>query len=167
MKRRNFIKNTALAGAAFGFPTIVLHLFLAKNAPSNKINIGQIGCGRIARDHDMPGVWQHDVARIVAVSDLDSNRMADGKKYVESYYTKKMGSPYLDVSNMRTTTICLRIRIFDAVVISTPDHWHSQPAMEAALAGKACLCAKTYFINHPRGKTTSRSCGIKLELYFN
>jgi predicted dehydrogenase len=136
MKRRNFIKNTALAGAAFGFPTIVPASVFGKNAPSNKINIGQIGCGRIARDHDMPGVWQHDVARIVAVSDLDSNRMADGKKYVESYYTKKMGSPYLDVKQYADYHDMLANKDIDAVVISTPDHWHSQPAMEAALAGK-------------------------------
>jgi predicted dehydrogenase len=107
-----------------------------KNAPSNKINIGQIGCGRIARDHDMPGVWQHDIARIVAVSDLDSNRMADGKKHVESYYTKKMGSAYLDVKQYADYHDMLANKDIDAVVISTPDHWHSQPAMEAALAGK-------------------------------
>ena len=69
-----------MAGAAFGFPTIVPASVFGKNAPSNKINIGQIGCGRIARDHDLPGTWRHDVARIVAVSDVDSKRMADGKK---------------------------------------------------------------------------------------
>lgn len=136
MKRRNFIKNTALATAAIGFPTIVPSSVFGKNAPSNKINIGQIGCGRIARDHDMPGVWEHDVARIVAVSDVDSNRMADGKKHVESYYTKKMGSPYLNVKQYADYHDMLADKDIDAVVISTPDHWHSQPAMEAALAGK-------------------------------
>jgi predicted dehydrogenase len=84
----------------------------------------------------MPGVWQHDIARIVAVSDLDSNRMADGKKHVESYYTKKMGSAYLDVKQYADYHDMLANKDIDAVVISTPDHWHSQPAMEAALAGK-------------------------------
>jgi predicted dehydrogenase len=136
MKRRNFIKNTALASAAFGFPTIVPASVFGKNAPSNMINIGQIGCGRIARDHDLPGVWQHDMSRIVAVSDVDSNRMADGKRLVESHYTKKMGSPYLDVKQYADYHEMLSNKDIDAVVISTPDHWHSQPAMEAALAGK-------------------------------
>ena len=93
MKRRRFVKNgLASAAGAFAVPTIVPSTVFGKQAPSNKINIGQIGCGRIARDHDMPGTMQHDVARIVAVSDLDSNRMLDGKKLVEDYYNKKTGS---------------------------------------------------------------------------
>ena len=50
--RRTFLKNTmkATAGtvALAGFPTIVPASVFGKNAPSNKINIGQIGIGRIA-----------------------------------------------------------------------------------------------------------------------
>jgi hypothetical protein len=57
MQRRDFMKKTALATAAFGIPTLVPASVLGKNAPSNKIQIAQIGCGRIARDHDLPGVW--------------------------------------------------------------------------------------------------------------
>ena len=136
MKRREFIKNSALASAAIGFPTIVPASVFGKNAPSNKINIGQIGCGRIARDHDLPGVMQHDIARVIAVSDLDSNRMADGKKLVEDFYTKKLGSAYLDVKQYGDYKEMLQNKDIDAIVISTPDHWHSQPAMEASLAGK-------------------------------
>jgi len=136
MKRREFIKNSALVSAAIGFPTIVPASVFGKNAPSNKINIGQIGCGRIARDHDLPGVMQHDIARIIAVSDLDSNRMADGKQLVENYYAKKMGKAYLDVKQYGDYKDMLQNKDIDAIVISTPDHWHSQPAMEASLAGK-------------------------------
>ncbi|WP_310108898.1 Gfo/Idh/MocA family oxidoreductase [Algoriphagus sp. 4150] len=136
MKRREFIKNSALASVAIGFPTIVPASVFGKNAPSNKINIGQIGCGRIARDHDLPGVMRHDIARVIAVSDLDSNRMVDGKKRVEEYYAKKMGKPYLDVIQYGDYKEMLQNKDIDAIVISTPDHWHSQPAMEASLAGK-------------------------------
>ncbi|SHO60402.1 Gfo/Idh/MocA family protein [Algoriphagus zhangzhouensis] len=152
MKRRDFIMKTAVAGAAFGFPTIVPASVLGKNAPSNKINIGQIGCGRIARDHDMPGTWRHDVARIIAVSDLDSKRMADGKKYVEEYYTKKMGSPYIDVKQYGDYREMLLNPDIDAVVISTPDHWHSQPAMEAALAGKHIYVQKPTSLTIKEGR---------------
>jgi hypothetical protein len=48
MQRRNFIKKSSLGtAAAVAFPTIVPSSVFGKNAPSNKINIGQIGCGRI------------------------------------------------------------------------------------------------------------------------
>jgi myo-inositol 2-dehydrogenase/D-chiro-inositol 1-dehydrogenase len=167
MKRRNFIKTTALATAAFGFPTIVPASVFGKNAPSNMINIGQIGCGRIARDHDLPGVLQHDMARIVAVSDVDSNRMADGKKLVESYYTKKMGSPYLDVKQYADYHEMLANKDIDAVVISTPDHWHSQPAMEAALAGKHVYLQKPTSLTVREGRQlvdVVNKTGIVLQL---
>jgi predicted dehydrogenase len=129
---------------------------LGQNAPSNKINIGQIGCGRIAREHDLPGTMQHDVARVMAVSDLDSNRMKDGKKLVEAVYAKKSGSGssagvtmYADYKDM------LQNPDIDAVVISTPDHWHSQPAIEAALAGKDIYLQKPTSLTVTEGRLLS------------
>ncbi|WP_343847826.1 Gfo/Idh/MocA family oxidoreductase [Algoriphagus jejuensis] len=152
MQRRDFMKTTALATAAFGFPTIVPASVFGKNAPSNRITIGQIGCGRIARDHDMPGTWRHEVAQYVAVSDLDSNRMADGKKHIEDYYTKKNGSPYVDVKQYGDYREMLLNKEIDAVIISTPDHWHSQPAMEAALAGKHVYVQKPTSLTIKEGR---------------
>jgi predicted dehydrogenase len=108
-----------------------------KDAPSNKINIGQIGCGRIARTHDLPGTWKHEKARIMAVCDLDRHRTEETKQLVEEYYTKKTGqSNYIDVKMYDDYREMLLNKDIDAVMISTPDFWHAQPAMEAAIAGK-------------------------------
>jgi hypothetical protein len=98
MKRRHFLRNT-VAGAAgtMILPTIVPSSVFGKNAPSNKINIAQIGCGRIARSHDLAETMEYDVARVIAVCDVDKNRMADGKKQVEGFYSKKLGEKYIDV----------------------------------------------------------------------
>ena len=86
MQRRQFMKKTASASAvAFAVPTIVPSSVFGKNAPSNTINVGQIGCGRIARSHDMAETLKYEQAKMIAVSDLDSNRMADGKKLVEEF----------------------------------------------------------------------------------
>jgi hypothetical protein len=68
MKRRKFIGQTLTGVAAtIGLPTIVPASVFGKNAPSNKINIGQIGCGRIAREHDLAETLKHNSARIIIV----------------------------------------------------------------------------------------------------
>ena len=90
LNRRSFIKKTsATAFAAAAIPTIVPASVFGKNAPSNRIQIGQIGCGRIARAHDMPGTMQHQMAQMIAVCDVDQNRTKDGKKLVDQYYQEK------------------------------------------------------------------------------
>ncbi len=126
------------AVGTLGFPTIVpANVLGGKDAPSNKINIGQIGCGRIARTHDLPGTWKFEKARIMAVCDLDRHRTEETKQLVEGYYAKKTGqSNYMDVKMYDDYREMLLNKDIDAVMISTPDFWHAQPAMEAALAGK-------------------------------
>ena len=97
--RREFLKRSITAGVGmFIAPTIVPASVFGPNAPSNRINIGAIGTGRISRDHDMPGVWKYDDVRIIAAADVDVNRVVDAKKLVEGYYSKKLGKPYTGVT---------------------------------------------------------------------
>ena len=134
MKRREFLT----AGAVTGFPLLVPARFFGAAAPSNLIQVAQIGCGRIARSSEFPGVLRHsDKARFVAVADLDTVRLADAKQLIESAYAKKHGAGnYAPVKTYGDYREMLKDKSIDAVCISTPDHWHAQPAMEAALAGK-------------------------------
>ncbi len=138
MKRRKFITNSLTAAAGtFVIPTIVPSSVFGKNAPSEKINIGQIGFGRIAMTHDLAETLEYDVARVVAVADFDSKRAATGKQFIENFYTKKTGNAgYVNVKTYGDYHDIIADKSIDAVIISTPDHWHSQPAIEAALAGK-------------------------------
>lgn len=124
-----------LTGAAF--PTIVPASVFGKNAPSNKINIGQIGFGRIASSHDLPETMKYDVVRVIAVSDVDSKRAEQGAAWIKKWYAEKKGlTDYMDVKTYGDYREMLLNKDLDAVIVSTPDHWHAQPAMEAALAGK-------------------------------
>ncbi len=91
VSRRSFVKAGFAGAAAAGFPAIVPATVFGQNAPSNRINIGTIGTGRISRVHDLPGTWKYDSAQIVAVCDLDSKRVELGKQYVNDYYTEEDG----------------------------------------------------------------------------
>ena len=154
MKRRNFLKQVgACTAGVVVLPTIIPSSVIGKNAPNNKINVGQIGCGRIAQSHDMPGTLQHDTARYIAVSDLDKNRMTDGKNLVEDYYRKKTGRDnYVSVKMYDDYKEMLLNKDIDAIVISTPDHWHAQPAIEAALAGKHVYLQKPTSLTVTEGR---------------
>ena len=134
-------------------PTIVPSTVFGKNAPSNKINIAQIGFGRIAKGHDLAETLKYDEARIIAVADLDSNRAAKGMEFIEDFYAKKTGSK--DAVNVKTYgdyREMLLNKDIDAVMISTPDHWHSQPAIEAALAGKDVYLQKPTSLTIAEGR---------------
>ena len=169
MKRRKFLKTTsAVSTGTIVIPTIVPASVFGKSAPSNKIQIGQIGCGRIARDHDLPGTMRYDIARIIAASDVDSNRMKDGKKLIEDFYAKKGdGNQAIDVRMYDDYKEMLLNPEIDAVIISTPDHWHAQPAIEAALAGKDIYLQKPTSLTIAEGRLLSdiaRKKGTILQL---
>jgi len=154
MERRDFLKNSsAVMAGTMILPTIVPSTVFGKNAPSNKINIAQIGFGRIAKGHDLAETLKYDEARIIAVADLDSNRAAKGKELIEDFYAKKTGSK--DAVNVKTYgdyREMLLNKDIDAVMISTPDHWHSQLAIEAALAGKDVYLQKPTSLTIAEGR---------------
>ncbi len=167
MKRRHFLKRTAAAGSTIGFPAIMPSTVFGQNAPSNTINVGQIGCGRIARDHDMPGVMQFDSARLIAVSDVDSKRMKEGREFVRHYYAEKKGRSNHEVAMYGDYKDLLANKDIDAVVISTPDHWHSQPALEAALAGKDIYLQKPTSLTVVEGRQLAdaiKKTGVILQM---
>ena len=65
--RRQFVRTAAGAAALISAPLIIPSRLLGADAPSNRIRVGHIGCGRIASGHDMPGVFSSGLADMVAV----------------------------------------------------------------------------------------------------
>jgi predicted dehydrogenase len=159
LSRRKFIeksvKGTAAATLAFGFPAIVPSGVFGKNAPSNRINIGAIGTGRISRVHDLPGVWVYDDTRVIAVCDVDSIRAGDAKSLVNDYYSKQSGKSYDGVISYTNYHELLGNPDIDAVLISTPDHWHSIIAIEAVNAGKDVYLQKPASLTISEGRAMS------------
>ncbi|MGA2571996.1 MAG: Gfo/Idh/MocA family oxidoreductase [Terracidiphilus sp.] len=141
LTRRAFVQSSVTGAIAAGFPAIVPISVFGATAPSNRINIGAIGVGRISRGHDMPGVLQHTgVAgrdnRIVAVCDLSAVRVELGKQFVDDAYAKKLGKPYTGTRGYSDYKELLANKEIDAVLISTPDHQHARLAVAAVAAGK-------------------------------
>ena len=158
MHRREFLKGAAVAGAGvFGMPSIVSSAAVAKSAsPNDKINIAQIGCGRIAKSMDVPGVIRHDLCRVIAVADVDINRANDGKRWIQDHYGRLKGNrDYVDVKVYQDYRELLRNERIDAVVVSTPDHWHARPTAEAALLGKDIFLQKPASLTIAEGRMMS------------
>ncbi len=169
--RRKFLTDSAKAaigtGIAFSFPSIVPASVFGRNAPSNRINVAAIGTGRISRGHDMPGVWQHDFAQIMAVCDVDSLRAEDGKKLVNEYYTKRDGKPFDGVKVYTDYRELLLNKDIDAVIISTPDHTHAMIGVAAAKAKKHIYMQKPASLTIAEGRIISdvvNKSGVKFQI---
>jgi len=145
--RRDLLKASLVGTAgAILLPTFIPRswLFGAEPAPSKRITVAQIGCGRMGSG-DMGGVMGSSLSQMVAVCDLDSKRLAIAKGKVEEHYKKKGGAG--EVKAYHDYHDILARPDIDAVVISLPDHWHAQAALEAVLAGKDVYVQKPLTYN--------------------
>src|SRR5207244_4301318 len=94
---------------------------------NERIRIGFIGLGGQGKAN-----LRHHLRNTVAVCDVDRNHLAEAKAQVE----RANGGRCADYGDYRRL---LDNRDVDAVVISTPDHWHALPA-PASCAPVASAC---------------------------
>ena len=130
--RRQFLTTSVAGSAALVLPRT--YLFGGQTPPSRRINVAQIGCGRMGME-DMRGTMKHDLCRMVAVCDLDARRLQTAKDEVDQHYKGK-GESRVEVGAYRDYREVLARSDVDAVIVTPPDHWHALVAIEAALAGK-------------------------------
>jgi predicted dehydrogenase len=147
------LTRRGIVAAGIAFPTIVPGAVFGRNAPSNRINIGVIGVGRIARGHDMAETFKYDHAQILAVCDVDSKRLALGKQLVDETYTKKFGRPWDSARAYADYHEVLAAKDLDAVIIATPDHQHAILATHAVKAGKDVYLQKPASLTIAEGRT--------------
>jgi myo-inositol 2-dehydrogenase / D-chiro-inositol 1-dehydrogenase len=145
--RRSFLKTSIVGSAGLAvLPNIMPRSLFAADAPSKRINVALIGCGREGRV-DVEGTMAHSLARIVAVCDLDSKRVTAAQQLIEGVY-KKNGESSASIKTYHDYHEVLSRPDVDAVIVSVPDHQHALVASTAAIAGKHLYVQKplTYSI---------------------
>jgi uncharacterized membrane protein len=135
--RRTFLKTAA---AAASLPLILRGSAWA--AASERITLGFIGVGKMGRYH-LDSFLGNVGVEVVAVSDVVKERLEDAAARVEKRYAaRKASGSFKGVKAYGDFRELLAHGGLDAVVIATPDHWHTIPCILAARAGKHIYCEK-------------------------
>ncbi|MCD6392410.1 MAG: Gfo/Idh/MocA family oxidoreductase [Planctomycetes bacterium] len=156
--RRTFVKTAAglTAGASFGIPAMVGSVLSgaeSKLAASERIGIAMIGMGRQAYYANLKPFLHSKYCQVVAVCDVDSWRLDNAKKAVEQYYASGTASgSYKGCAATQDFREILSWADVDAVMISTPDHWHVPMAIMAAKAKKDIACEKPLTLSIAEGR---------------
>ncbi|MDE3143618.1 MAG: Gfo/Idh/MocA family oxidoreductase, partial [Bacteroidota bacterium] len=128
--RREFIRNSSLAGLSVGLSINNIQSFLP--IQKEKVRIGLIGVGLRGQEHVRLMAERNDV-EIIAMADPDKQMMADAQKIIFKAGKKapiEFGNGNHDYKNL------LNRNDIDAVIIATPWEWHIIQAIDAMNAGK-------------------------------
>ena len=139
LDRRQFLKSatTAVAGVV-AFPYIIPSSALGKDgsvAPSNRLVHGCIGVGSRGSG-DMRGFLGRNDVQIVAVCDVDKDRLDKARQTVDGKYGNGDCATYHDFRDLIARSD------IDTLSLAMPDHWHSIPAIMGARAGKDIYAEK-------------------------
>jgi predicted dehydrogenase len=139
--RRQFLQRAAaMAGTAL-LPGSALSA-AARTAASDRITLGFIGVGNMGAGH-LRGLLHDRNVQVLAVCDVDAGKRRNAKARVEGHYGQQRTSGrYKGCAAYNEFERLLAREDIDAVVISTPDHWHAIIAVAAANAGKDVFCEK-------------------------
>jgi predicted dehydrogenase len=127
--RRHFLQASSVAGLAAS-ALAAQEQPEKKISPNDRIRVALIGAGGMGTSdaessHAVPGV------ELVAVSDIYDGRLTRAKE--------RWGNQLFTTRDYREV---LARRDIDAVLIATPDHWHSRISIDAMNAGKDVYCEK-------------------------
>jgi predicted dehydrogenase len=138
LNRRQFLKGSAGAAAVLTglAPTIIPAHVLGAEAPSNKITVGFIGVGDHGLAWNLSYYLKNSAAKVVAVCDVDWTRLIRAQETVNERYGNE------DCGGTKDFRELLARKDIDAVMISTPDHWHTLISLMAIQAGKDVQCEK-------------------------
>ena len=143
ISRRQFVRGVAASTVAAPFIVSASALGnTARFAASDRLTLGFIGMGKMNGNHLNHFLRTEDV-QVLAVCDVDTTRREDAKHRVDQRYAGESSSGAGGGCDAYTDFRELVARDdIDAVVIATPDHWHSIPVIEACKAGKDIYCEK-------------------------
>ncbi len=151
LSRRSFIKKTGLAASISFFITKDL---IANGSPNEKVNVAIIGFGKQVMAHVNP-LSSINECRIVAVSDVDTERLDYAKNLIDGIYKKTIGSS--DIKVYQDFRNIINDKSIDAVSIVTPDHWHATMSIMAARAGKHVYCEKPLTFTIQEGEQVKKA----------
>lgn len=148
LSRRLFLKRTSAALAIAAAPQIVPSSVLGlggQTAPSNRITVGFIGTGSHGVGWNLGPYLRHKDAQVVAACDVDSKHLFRASETINDRYKNE------DCFTTKDFREVLARKDIDAVMVSTPDHWHTLISLMAIQAGKDVQCEKpTLTINEGR-----------------
>src|SRR6185295_14563195 len=126
MNRRDFIRNTSLAGAGFWIAGRQQG-YGQEKSPNAKLNIASIACGGQG-GADLKNVSSEN---IVALCDVDQRRVDAAAKLHPN------AKQYTDFRKLFEDE-----KSFDAVVVATPEHTHAFATLPALQLNKHVYCEK-------------------------
>jgi predicted dehydrogenase len=133
MNRRSFLRSTAVAGAGLAFSPMVLGQ--AGGKKPDDINVALLGCGAQGQVL-MNACLQIPGIRFKAVCDIwtawNQKRVS---RILKAY--KHVNNTYVDYKEMLD-----KEKDLDAVIIATPDFWHSEHTVACLEAGLNVYCEK-------------------------
>ena len=146
--RRVFIRNTAITTAALGLVPAMSSV-LAGCAPSDRINVGVIGCNGQGFA-DLVPFLDHKNVECLALCDIDESVLNRRAADVEKIRGKKPAFLYKDWRKL------IDNKDINVVIVGTPDHWHCLQMIAACEAGKDVYCEK------PLGRTIEE-CNLMVD----
>ena len=135
--RRQFIKRFAAAAAA---PYVITSgaLGAAGAVPaSDRITVGFIGVGGHGIGRNLAMFLPQADAQPVAICDVDTRQIDKAMKVVRGRH----GQDFTCQTTQDWREVIARDDV-DAVMISTPDHWHVPISLAAIRSGKDVICEK-------------------------
>ena len=135
ISRRRFLAAGA-AALTPALPTLLPARVMGAAAPSNTIAVGFIGTGDHGTGWNLRRYLNFQDVRVLMVCDVDGERMRRAKQIVDEQYRNT------DCTMTKDFREVLARREIDAVMISTPDHWHTLMSVMALRAGKDVQCEK-------------------------